>query len=101
MEWLKYRRNKATAAMLAGMLMIFSVSGVQAGVWTKDLDVPYSGSGSILYETEMPAHNAVLAWWGTMYPKFCFAEITANKSEKKQTQPHKIQTAFWFLELFK
>ena len=43
---------------------------------------------------EPPAEAPVLAWWGSIYPEFCFAE-------KPEEEGGKIKTSFWLAELIK
>ena len=52
MEWLKNRKNRLLVSIFAAMAVAMLVAG---------------GTGY--------GHGSrPLAWWGTMYPKFCFAE---------------------------
>ena len=48
-----------------------------------------------------------MAWWGTLYPGFCFSEIPEDETEKVsesgQEHPQEVQirTSFWLAELIK
>lgn len=43
---------------------------------------------------EPSAGTPALAWWGSIYPEFCFAE-------KPEEEGVKIKTSFWLVELIK
>lgn len=38
--------------------------------------------------------TAVTAWWGTLYPKFCFSQLPAENKEKKDD----IKISFWLAQ---
>lgn len=52
MEWLKDRKNRLTVSVLAAMAAAVLVAGC----------------------VRLPDFSPAAAWWGTMYPEFCFAE---------------------------
>ena len=77
--WLGSRRNRIFVAILAGML---AASGV-------------SGDLSALSRRE--PSPSLTAWWGSLYPKFCYAET----SEHETPSSHPIKLSFRLAELFK
>ena len=77
--WLGSRRNRIFVAILAGML---AASGV-------------SGDLSALSRRE--PSSSLTAWWGSLYPKFCYAET----SEHETPSSHPIKLSFRLAELFK
>ena len=52
MKWLKDKRQRLAVSLLAGFLAAALMAG---------------GIGR-------PAGSGTLAWWGTIYPGFCFSE---------------------------
>lgn len=68
MEWLRDRKNRLTVSILAAMAAAVLVAG----------GVRYS------------EYTGMTAWWGTMYPEFCFAE-------GEKDCPRKI--SFWLAEV--
>lgn len=68
MEWLKNRKNRLLVSIFAAMAVAMLVAG----------------------ETGYGHGSRPLAWWGTMYPKFCFAE-------SREEEPRKI--GFWLAEV--
>ena len=77
--WLSSRRNRILVAILAGMLAAFGVSG--------DL--------SALSRQE--PSPSLTAWWGSLYPKFCYAETP----EHETSSSHPVKISFRLAELFK
>lgn len=68
MEWLKNRKNRLLVSILAAMAAAILVAG---------------GTGY--------GHGSrPLAWWGTMYPEFCFAGGKEEESRK---------IGFWLAEV--
>lgn len=56
-EWLRNRMHRLELSVMAGMLAV-SLAGGQP--------------------------KPLLAWWGTMYPKFCFAEGFGESAEENR-----------------
>ncbi len=74
MKWRKDRKQRMTVSLLAGMLAAMLMVG----------------------GTDYQKEPGVLAWWGTLYPRFCFAERQdeGTKEEGKDTG-HKVKISFW------
>lgn len=72
MDWLRKRRNKWMLSIITGLLLV-SLSNVNV----KEFQSRY---------TEKPQ---IVAWWGTLYPDFCFAEGVKEKGW---------ETKFWLKE---
>lgn len=71
-EWKRKVIWSAVAGMLAAVLML--------------------GSG------EKPG---LLCWWGTMYPRFCFAETEPAEHSLEQSVPlPKLKISFWLAKAF-
>ena len=77
--WFGSRRNRILVAILAGML---AASGV-------------SGDLSALSRRE--PSPSLTAWWGSLYPKFCYAETP----EHETSSSHPVKISFRLAELFK
>lgn len=52
MKWLKNRKNRLLVSLLAAM----------------------AASSLVVGGIRESAKTGVMAWWGTLYPEFCFAE---------------------------
>lgn len=76
---LKNKKHRAGAALAIALLASLLIESVPA----RSLNTPPAAEDS-LYQ------SPVLAWWGTLYPGFCFSE----KPEKGK----KIKTVFWIVE---
>lgn len=50
-----------------------------------------------VFDQKMP-----LAWWGILYPEYCFMEVNTNKDEIEQERntPEKIKISFWLAKVF-
>lgn len=77
MNYLKSKKHRFYIALVAAMLTALLAAALPA----ERLSEPHAGT---------PA----LAWWGSMYPEFCFAE-------KPEEEGVKIKTSFWLAELIK
>ncbi|MCD8155464.1 MAG: GerAB/ArcD/ProY family transporter [Clostridiales bacterium] len=47
---------------------------------------------------------SLLAWWGTLYPEFCFAESSGSSSAGKtgnSERPENVKFSFWLAQIFK
>lgn len=74
MKWFYNKKNRIGMSVLAGMLAAMILSG---------------GVG---YGTEQKA----LAWWGVMYPEFCFAEKQEEPIKEKDGEKHpRVKISFW------
>ena len=94
MNWLRKRRWRAVLAATAGMVIVLSVSGTGETGKTVSVPVQYT------------------AWWGTLYPKFCFAQKPDEaKNEKDEAgkipgesgsgqSTMKIKKTFWIKRFF-
>lgn len=48
----------------------------------------------------VPQKN-VLAWWGSIYPEFCFLEVDENgKNVEKNTSEQRPKISFWLAKAF-
>ena len=72
-RWLGSRRNRILVAILAGML---AASGV---------------SGDLSALSRQEPSPSLTAWWGSLYPKFCYAETPdAPSGAERSTRPRKL-----------
>lgn len=64
-----------------------------------------AGMAGVVLAGTMPEHvqnfvekrqeqTAITAWWGTLYPKFCFSQIPPEYKEKKDD----IKISFWLAQ---
>lgn len=60
MEWLRDRKNRLTVSILAAMAAAILVAG----------------------GFRLPQYPAASAWWGTMYPEFCFRREAETAPER-------------------
>lgn len=67
MNWLKNRGNRLMVALLAGLAGAVLLAGVP-------------GLPGMTVNVKEP--GGMMAWWGTMYPKFCFAEVQEDEAER-------------------
>lgn len=68
MEWMKDRKNRLTVSVLAAMAAAALVADC----------------------IRIPEFSPAAAWWGTLYPEFCYAE------EKEDGSP---KISFWLAEV--
>lgn len=75
-EWLKDRRKRIYVSVLAGMAAAVLTVGI-------------------------PQRESRLAWWGTLYPEFCFSELP-DRTEKENPQEDRailpeqeVKISFW------
>lgn len=65
-----------------------------------------AGMAGVVLAGTMPEHiqnfvekrqeqTAITAWWGTLYPKFCFSQIPPEYKEKKDD----IKISFWLAQV--
>lgn len=102
MRWLKNRGNRLMVALLAGLAGAVLLAGMPA----------LPGMTATVKEP-----GGMMAWWGTMYPKFCFAEVqeddggsagdgngtageTANETADEM-QEGQMKTKLWIVEFLK
>lgn len=74
-DWLKKRKNR---------IILSAAAGIMAAV--------LSAGGFRLPDT------AAQAWWGSIYPDFCFArplQTEEENKEKDQTAENKVKISFW------
>lgn len=89
MVWLKNRGNRLMVSLLAGLAGAVLLAGMPA----------------------VKEPGGMMAWWGTMYPKFCFAEMPEDDADEEiagdeNTNPNEMQggqmkTKLWILEFLK
>lgn len=73
MKWF-YNKRRIGMSALAGMLAAMILSG------------------ALQYD---PGQK-VLAWWGVMYPEFCFAEKQEEPIKEKDREKHpRVKISFW------
>ena len=63
MEWLSDRKNRLTVSILAAMAAAILVAG----------------------GFRLPQYPAASAWWGPMYPEFCFSEGSGDCGKAPQS----------------
>lgn len=64
MEWMKNTENRIMISLLAGLLAVVLLAG-EPGAEKISAEAPY-----------------VYAWWGTLFPEFCFEEGEYREEEK-------------------
>lgn len=87
MRWLKERKYRIWISLAAGFVgvIVMSVAPQMGGrVFGTEGQTVSDKMGIIMEQPEsMDTGNSMLtAWWGTLYPKFCFSE-TSSGSEVK------------------
>ena len=106
--WLGSRRNRILVAILAGMLAASGVSGDLSAFshreQTKTEDAFASGAEHPTAPGNTPTQDvsqdpspSLTAWWGSLYPKFCYAETP----EHETSSSHPVKISFRLAELFK
>lgn len=45
--------------------------------------------------TQMEETRPITGWWGTLYPKFCFAELPEDTDEQED-----VKISFWLARVF-
>ena len=71
MEWLRNKKHRLLVSLCAGMLFAILMTG----------------------GAKLPEERGSLAWWGTLYPQFCFGEKEEGIKEKEESPRLKI--SFW------
>ena len=89
-KWIRKRTCRAVLALAAAMVLVLAVPG-DSGKESYDM-VQYT------------------AWWGTLYPKYCFSQKPQESGEEKaqsvsetngeEENPVKWKTAFWMKRFF-
>lgn len=74
MEVLRNTRRRIVLALITALVLTIAVPV------TQKVDL-----------VEKPHTEAVMAWWGTMYPDFCFSE----KPESAHKKGKKVKISFW------
>ena len=75
MNWLRKSWCRAVLAAVAGMVFVSAVPKTGETGKKEPLTVQYT------------------AWWGTLYPRFCFARI--NDEEEDGKSPLPVKKTFW------
>lgn len=90
MKWIGNRRYRLRAALAAGLaaVMLGQIFPKEpAGMWISP-----------------GASQHMCGWWGTMYPKFCFAKGgTGEESDEvytKNGKRGKVKVSFWLAKAF-
>ncbi|MDC7289090.1 hypothetical protein NXH76_14870 [Blautia schinkii] len=100
MRWLKNRGNRLMVALLAGLAGAVLLAGMP-------------GLPGMMAAVKEP--GGMMAWWGTMYPKFCFAEVQEDDEESagdgtvngtadetaNEMQWGQMKTKLWIVEFLK
>lgn len=76
MNWLKDRKYKITVSLIAGLAAALLAAGIPGQI----------------------EKNHTLAWWGVMYPKFCFAQPAEESEMEDDRSPgagRKVKVSFW------
>lgn len=85
MVWLKNRGNRLMVSLLAGLAGAVLLAGMPA----------------------VKEPGGMMAWWGTMYPKFCFAEMPEEDADESTavdedgTRGREMKTTLWIVEFLK
>lgn len=75
MEWIRDKRKRIFTSLAAGAVAAVLMGGVQ---FTKG--------------------SSLTAWWGTMYPRFCFAE-QEKPAENGRGELPEVRLTFWLKEM--
>lgn len=78
MKWLRNKKNRRLSALAAGMIALFLL---------------WCSPGYLDKVPAKPAEEAVTAWWGTMYPEFCFSR--KGDDGAGEASRHKVKISFW------
>lgn len=76
MDWMRQKRSKRKKLLLA-------------------LAVGMAGALAMNAVPKKEEQRPVTVWWGTLYPKFCFAEIPENTDENIDKKTADIKISFW------
>lgn len=91
MDWIKNKKHRFCIAILAALAAMVLPCGGSAGQQPDKFKVREETGQPALMEQQPP----VLAWWGTLYPKFCFADIPDSDREAPDSEKPKIKITFW------
>lgn len=98
-NWLKSRIHRITTALAVSLaaVLLWSPAGFSARLTATD-----GQPGTALTGTENTKSEEktvpFIAWWGTLYPKFCLVDTEdTSDGEAKEV---KIKPAFWIVENF-
>lgn len=79
MKWFYNKKNRIGMSVLSGILAAVILSG------------------ALQYD---PGQRT-LAWWGVMYPQFCFAEKQEEPIMEKDGEKHpRVKISFWLAKAF-
>jgi hypothetical protein len=99
MKWLRNKKRRMLLSLGTAALLCIFLSGEMA-----------TGTERILPETEVffassPAGTSpCLAWWGTLYPQFCFSEIQGEADDTKTAEKNTTSApkmTFWLAKVLR
>lgn len=73
MNWLRNWKKRLLFSVAAGMLAVILMCGTAGNV----------------------ENHRIMAWWGTLYPQFCFEETEADTDSDKNTVKQSPKLSFW------
>ena len=85
MKWIKSRKYRLWAALAAGIAsVLLSVAVPDAGEMGRSF---------------MTQDTAVMSWWETLYPKFCFAKNNSPKDFSEDVEKDDVKISFWLAKV--
>lgn len=91
MEWFRDRKKRLYIAALAGMAAAVLTAGRPDGGKQPE------SAATIADRTD----TGLLAWWGTMYPRFCFSEIPGEEETGQIKDGNReVKISFWIERWF-
>lgn len=75
-------RKKILLALTVGMVGAAAVNTVPQNVQCQ-------------IRAQVKEARPITGWWGTLYPKFCFAELPENINEKTNENTADVKISFW------
>lgn len=73
MDWLRNWKKRFLFSVIAGMLAVTFLSGAASNVENRN----------------------IMAWWGTLYPQFCFETAKADTDNYENTVKQPPKLSFW------
>lgn len=104
MKWFREKQARLLTAVYIGMLVV--VLAGHLGVLQEENGNMAELQG-LLKEQELDRAGIQLplAWWGTLYPKFCFADGVGENAEEKGGENtwnlgNSLKISFWLAKAF-
>lgn len=52
------------------------------------------------FSSREPGDGYALAWWGTLYPRFCFSAPVREEESRTEDIREKVKISFWLAKAF-